>query len=581
MRPILSSKSDFQSEGHAMVKRKLLSIKLPRYFAVLRAIPLFDRLSYVLLLTLFGVFLLTFQHYGVTWDEPPQHAYGQMILRYYKTFFEDRSALSYANLYYYGGFFDSLAAAAVRLSPLGLYETRHFLNGLFGILSVIGCFSLARLLAGARAGFLALLIICFSPAYYGHMFNNPKDIPFSAFYVWSVYYLVKFYLLMPTIPKSLIFKLGFSIGLTLSVRIGGLLLIAYLLLAVAAFLVPRCMKISSPSASLKSIALLAVSVFSICSISFGIMYLFWPWIHENTFTRIFQAGATMSRFHFFNGIVLFRGQMLPATQLPPEYLSSCILIKLPEITLFGLSVALIILLSNLIKRRHENVMGHFKYLIVFVSITMPIVYALYNKSVLYDEMRHFLFIVPLVSAISGVSLSIAYDYAQKARYKTYVMGGILGVYCAYQLLNMISLHPNQYIYYNMIVGGVKGAEGKYALDYWGNSYKEAAKELVRYLKKRDGAHFTERRYRVAVCGPLHSAGYYFPENIHLVKIEKEAEFYMSLNCLSCDTRRGGRDIIRITRLGATLSIVRELATSAAYGSENKRIVGSYLPKENL
>ena len=564
-----------------MAKRKLLSIKLPRNFAVFRAIPLFDRLSYIILLILFGVFLLTFQHYGVTWDEPPQHAYGQMILRYYKTFFEDRSALSYANLYYYGGFFDSLAAAAVRLSPLGLYETRHFLNGLFGILSIIGCFSLARLLAGARAGFLALLIICFSPAYYGHMFNNPKDIPFSAFYVWSVYYLVKFYLSMPTITKSLIFKLGISIGLTLSVRIGGLLLIAYMLLAVTFFLVPRCLKISCLSFSLKSLALLAVSIFSICSISFGIMYLFWPWIHENTFMRIFQAGAIMSRFHFFNGLVLFKGQMVPATQLPPEYLCSYILIKFPEITLFGLSVTFIIPLLFLIKRRHENVMGHLRYFLVFVSIAAPIVYALYNKSVLYDEMRHFLFIVPLVSAISGSSLSLVYDYARKARYMRYVMSGILCLYCVYQLVNMIGLHPNQYIYYNMLVGGVKGAEGKYVLDYWGNSYKEAAEELVRYLKERDGAHFAERRYRVAVCGPRYSAGYYLPENILPVKTDKEAEFYMFLNGVDCDTRRVGRDIIRITRLGATLSVVRELATSAAYGSDNGKIAGLCSQKENL
>lgn len=564
-----------------MAKRELLSTQLTRCVAALRAIPTLDRLSYVTLLTLFGVFLLTFQHYGVTWDEPPQHAYGQMILRYYKTFCEDRSALSYANLYYYGGFFDSLAAASVKLSPLGLYETRHFLNGLFGILSVIGCFSLARLLAGARAGFLALLIICFSPAYYGHMFNNPKDIPFSAFYVWSVYYLVKFYLSMPTIPRSLILKLGVSIGLTLSVRIGGLLLIVYMLLAVAFFLVPKCLKISSLSTSLKSVALLGVSIFSIGSLSFGVMYLFWPWIHGNTFARIFQAGTMMSRFQFFRGTVLFRGQWIPASQLPPEYLGYHLLIKLPEITLFGLSVGLIILFLFLIKGKYEKVMGNLKYLIVFVSIAIPIVYAMYNKSVLYDEMRHFLFIVPLVSAISGVSLSMAYDYAPKGKYKTYVMGSILGLYCAYQLVNMIGLHPNQYIYYNRLVGGVKGAEGKYVLDYWGNSYKEAAEELVRYLKKRDGVHFTERRYRVAVCGPLGSAGYYLPENILPVKTDKEAEFYIFFHGLKCDTTRVGRDIITITRLGATLSIVREQGISAAYPSDNKRIDKLCSQKENL
>ena len=38
----------------------------------------------------------------------------------------------------------------------------------------------------------------------------------------------------------------------------------------------------------------------------------------------------------------------------------------------------------------------------------------------------------------------------------------------------VYLHPYQYIYYNSLVGGAKGAFRNFELDYWGTSYREAA-----------------------------------------------------------------------------------------------------------
>jgi len=35
------------------------------------------------------------------------------------------------------------------------------------------------------------------------------------------------------------------------------------------------------------------------------------------------------------------------------------------------------------------------------------------------------------------------------------------------------------VYYNELIGGVRGAYGKYELDYWGNSYKEAVDWILR------------------------------------------------------------------------------------------------------
>jgi len=54
--------------------------------------------------------LLTFRDYGVTWDEDVHNWYGNFVLDYYLSLFDDRSALHWCDLYNYGAVFDTIAA---------------------------------------------------------------------------------------------------------------------------------------------------------------------------------------------------------------------------------------------------------------------------------------------------------------------------------------------------------------------------------------------------------------------------------------------------------------------------------------
>ncbi len=49
---------------------------------------------------------------------------------------------------------------------------------------------------------------------------------------------------------------------------------------------------------------------------------------------------------------------------------------------------------------------------------------------------------------------------------------------------MIELHPYQYAYFNNLVGGVRAADSRYMLDYWGLSFKQATDELLAVLEER-------------------------------------------------------------------------------------------------
>ena len=57
----------------------------------------------------------------------------------------------------------------------------------------------------------------------------------------------------------------------------------------------------------------------------------------------------------------------------------------------------------------------------------------------------------------------------------------------------------------MLAGGVRAADERYMLDYWGLAFKQASEELRARLTERRKSPRRKRRWRIAVCGP-HRAG---------------------------------------------------------------------------
>src|SRR5512132_3377102 len=141
-----------------------------------------DACSAVLLVVLLALVATTFLDYGITADEGVQQRYGRRIVRWYATLGHDRAATEANNLFLYGGAFELVVQAAEAFSPLGVYDTRHLVNALFGVAGIAGAWGLGRLLGGPPAGFLSALFLALTPGYYGHCFANPKDIPFAALY---------------------------------------------------------------------------------------------------------------------------------------------------------------------------------------------------------------------------------------------------------------------------------------------------------------------------------------------------------------------------------------------------------------
>jgi len=520
---------------------------------------------------------LTFADYGVTWDEDVHNWYGYFALDYYLSLFTDQRALNWLNLYNYGAAFDMIAAALNKFSPLGVYETRHLLNGFVGLIGLLGCWKLGRALGGARVGFIALLFLLLTPNYYGQMFNNPKDIPFAVGGVWATYYMVR---ILPSLPRPswrLLVKMGLAIGLALGVRVGGLLFLCYLglllgLSAVWQGVVARRLGVTM-AAGLTSLWRVLLPV---AGVAFPVMLVFWPWAQRDPIDHPLRALAFFSHETFpFN--TLFDGRFVPAGDLPWEYLPTYILLALPELVLVLLVVAAAVAALGLMRRDvwrwRETVLGLF---LLGFTIIFPVAYAIAIKAVLFDGMRHFIFVLPPIAVAAALMADRALTRLSALPFRAPIYAA-LALYGAAHVATMVMLHPDQYVYYNAFVGGVDGAQRKFKLDYWANSYAEAVHGLEDYLRRQYGANFEEREFTIAVCGPPISARYYFPDNFRLLHRQDKAEFFIAFTKDNCDRSLPGRPVYRVERMGALLSVVLDRREIVADQRMSRRPMAGALP----
>ena len=169
-------------------------------------------------------------------------------------------------------------------------------------------------------------------------------------------------------------------------------------------------------------------------------------------------------------------------------------------------------------------------------------------------MRHFIFVLPLIAVVAALAADWALTRLAQLPYRRPIYVA-LALYGLVHVSIMVMLHPDQYVYYNAFIGGVEGAQRKFKLDYWANSYAEAVQGLEDYLRSEYGPDFEEREFSVAVCGPPISAKYYFPSNFRLIRERDHADFFIAFTKDNCDRSLPGRPIYEVERLGVLLSVV--------------------------
>ncbi|MBT5830655.1 MAG: tetratricopeptide repeat protein [Candidatus Latescibacteria bacterium] len=432
--------------------------------------------AFCVLLCVYGfVIVITLFDYGITSDEHGHVLYGEAIMDWYGSGFQDRTLFESKNTWLYGGLFDLGTALASRLLPLDTYDARHFCNAIVGLLGLVAAFRIGVLLGGTRAGFLAALFLVLMPRYYGHAFNNPKDIPVAVSYLWGVYYVLRCVVAYPALSRGLIVKTGLVIGAALSIRVGGLLLVFYL----GAFLFLCWLRSNQRTGA--SFVLLVKWVLATSAIAYGMTLVFWPYLQVHPIAEFWEAVQMFGAFpevHF----TFFEGIYVGSNEIPWYYAPKWLLLTLPEYVLIGVLLTVGI---ALVKRRFKM-----SYLVLLVCALFPIVYAVVKQMPLYDGIRHLLFVMPPLAVISALGM----NYLLRMRKEiVWVTVGGMCVCVLFGVRNLVVLHPNQYVYFNhLFAGGVAEAAYQYETDYWENSYPQGVAWVASQPssdKRRIRAHY--------------------------------------------------------------------------------------------
>ncbi len=454
----------------------------------------------ILLIAIVG--FSTVGHYGLSVDEPTEIAMvrrnfelikkGTPIpgdLKYFGPVFNVVSEIAFQaqqfitkgpsyNPLSYGGELDTRQAKLTALADR--VKVKHYMTFLVSLITYAAVAVLVGILCGAEYAWFGALTLAFFPTFWGHSFFNPKDPPFAALFTLTTLvgaYLVNYYLKSEESIKIgknratfYTFLFGILVGLLSGIRIGGFIVLFFILMT---YLVLRIGKGGNQRDFIEFGGLYLL----LCITWFATYALCYPAFWSNPIAGFFETIDYLSG-HRLQIQVLFEGKLIPIQQLPWNYLSTWMFMTIPLIFQVGFVIGTGLILAKYSKL--SLLQRACAILLLFQVLFLPLV-AIVKNSPMYDGMRHFLFTLPGIAAISATAFIWIYQSLSKKSFKIIAATFISVVFLAIAF-DMVALHPYQYIYFNRASGGLKQAKGLYDTEYWGLSLREGMEWINKNAK---------------------------------------------------------------------------------------------------
>lgn len=511
-----------------------------------------------------GLFIV--HDFGMSYDEPDYYLYAQNTVDAYKSFF----AIAYIptfgphDLPNYGPAFIIFPELAIRFLRLLLPNIQaenvwHFSYFFLFQSGGLCLYALARRWFDRWSAGGVLLLYTSQPLLWGHAFINPKDIPFMAFFLftlWSGFRLAdslgakninvafpqKFKVGRLSFPpfrvkESLPFfrspdliLAGVLLGMTMSIRLlgplPGLIVILYL-----AFTLGRD-------------ALPVIVAYLICATV--TMLITWPYLWPNPIGHWMDSLVLMVNFPW-PGHILFNGQFFDPEKLPISYLPILLNIQLTESLLFLIYIGFIVLIFSILYKRIKLDF----FLIVMVGALFPLFSLILSRATMYDNFRQIFFLLPPLILLAGLALNFIFSILTPVALRL----ALLFILAFPGIYAIIRLHPYQYVYYNSLIGGTEGALRRFELDYWFTAYAEAA----RWLNKNVPANS-----RIGGDGPTYLLEPYLRPGLKLQDLgnpDKQADYFLSTSRYNQDLTSypDAKIIHSIERDGAILTVIKQLS----------------------
>jgi Tfp pilus assembly protein PilF len=329
-------------------------------------------------------------------------------------------------------------------------------------------------LSGYRTGIIVMFLFAVSPTFMGHAQNNLKDIPFALSYIAATFLTLKLLISWGKIAVTDVLLLILSIGFSIGIRAGGLLLICYLFFFFLMIVIYERFvddKFNFNENGKKLIIIILIS-----GTAYFLSIILWPFALQQPFKNVITSYHVMAHFpDTFRQI--FEGKAEWSDLMPWYYLPKSMVITIPVIVLAG-SVILIFFSKKIIYSGKALI-----YALIIFTVLFPISFAIAGKSNVYSSWRQFLFVYPAIIIVSASGFNCLFDLL-KSRYSKWLLFTGLGLLSVHPAGFMAENPSYYYLYYNQLVGGLKGANGNYETDYYYTGQAEASEWLISYLDEK-------------------------------------------------------------------------------------------------
>ena len=323
--------------------------------------------------------------------------------------------------------------------------------------------------AGLWPALLAAMGLALSPRFIAHSQANLKDIPTVFFFTLS---LIQYQSLLkrPRLKSALL--AGLFLGVTYCIKINALLVPAIVLI----WILPRLRRMT-----LQHWGALALSG----GVALTVIPITWPYYRQD-FLHRFKETYDLFIAHDWVGYVLYLGQHYRGPDVPWHYpyvmlaVTTPLLLIIPALT--------ILLWAAHAQVRGINPAGRNLVWRLATWALIPCLVQSASDAPMYDGIRHYLTSLPPLAALAGLGMAWAGQRAAALWPARPALGGTLYALTLAAcfgdlLLSSVRLHPYQVVFYNALAGGPGGAYGRFDLDYWGFSYKEAGAWIARHAPR--------------------------------------------------------------------------------------------------
>ena len=415
----------------------------------------------LLIATNMAIGILTFTDYGESWDETRLYEYGDQSINAYRALLNPHIPVDFGtdDLRYYGPAYFmgmSLLVKGVKsiLTQTPVIDLWHLGNFACLQLGLVSFYFLLRRFIKALPALSAVVLFASQPLIWGHAFINPKDIPFMAFFITSVYcglrmldhFATQDFELRSLLKNRWFYASAVSLGLTISLRILGFAA-AGIVLFYFAF------------TNYKKVLRLSYAYFGSALV---VSFLTWPYLWASPLVNFAKGIYVMFKFQW-EGKTLFNGVYYSSNHVPRIYVPQLLSMQWTETALLVFVIGIAVSLSAQIRNRYKDLV-----ILFFAWFMLPLLYILINGMNLYDNARQLLFIIPGMFLMIAIGVDFILERMKPVWAKTLILlliviPGIAGI---------IRFHPYEYAYYNLLTTSRQTIFRNYETDYWATSYKE-------------------------------------------------------------------------------------------------------------